>query len=121
MDIWRMPQRVLGLWVVIFLMVAPVDAKVVGSDCGHSVLSLSHALQSEVPDMGLRYGIFSATIDTGRSAAVLLPEPYSYVLASVGIASLLAMGSIFRKRKDPESLTTGNRRTGPHGQRLSSR
>ena len=122
MDIWRMPQRMLGLSIVIFLIAAPIDADIIARNCDHSVLSLSHALQGDAPNMGLRHGIFASTIDTGRSAAaVLLPEPYSYVLASVGIASLLAMGSIFRKRKDPESSNRDSRRTGHRGQSFSSR
>ena len=64
-----------------------------------SLLSIQYLLQEEGPVPGAPTPeTFSDRLPHIDIAAT--PEPYSYVLAAFGVFGILAMGSVFRKRKN---------------------
>ncbi|MDG2207427.1 MAG: hypothetical protein P8K78_05940 [Pirellulales bacterium] len=100
MEIWRGTRILPGAVVVFFFFSSACVAECNSGYKPYSILSVTHVLTRENPG-----DIAFASRDEKPGYAVAmqrpLPEPYSYVLASVGIASLLAMGGMYRVRKPP--------------------
>ena len=100
MEIWRGPRILPGAVMVMVLFLAARDAECASGYKAYSILSVSHALTYGQPSDAA----FASCEEASGHATEMqrpLPEPYSYVLASVGIASLLAMGGMYRVRKPP--------------------
>ena len=118
MEIWRVPWILPGVAFTFFFLSSVSKAECENVAKAHSILSVSYTLTHEQPDSGA-FVERDERHETQRPAPEMLrrlPEPYSYVLASVGIASLLAMGGVYRVRKPPMRPTRGSvrhRGTGP--------
>jgi len=114
MEIWRVSRILPGVVFILFCISSECEAEYGSLPKPYSILSVSYALRYEPPDSRA----FLLREETQRHALQKqrpLPEPYSYVLASVGIASLLAMGGVYRVRKPSVRPTRGvvrNRATG---------
>ena len=119
MEIWRVSRMLPGVVFICIFSSSDCEADYASNAKPHSILSVSYALKYESPDRRA----FVLRDEAPRIAAQIqrpLPEPYSYVLASVGIASLLAMGGVYRVRKPSARPTRGsvrNRVPGPRGNR----
>jgi len=98
--------RGLGLRVVVaFFIIAFlnssgwIEATAQPLDSAPGLLSIQYALQEEATILRVPATVMlSETLPQINIAST--PEPYSYVLAAFGVFGILAMGSVFRRRKN---------------------
>ena len=64
-----------------------------------SRLSSPFAASQDFADLSFSLAKFERETVLSGEAHITVPEPYSYVLATVSVLGVLAMGTLFRKRK----------------------
>ena len=64
-----------------------------------SRLSFPFAVSQDFADLSFSRAEFERQTVISGAAHIAVPEPYSYVLATFGVLGVLAMGTLFRKRK----------------------
>jgi hypothetical protein len=64
-----------------------------------SRLSSPFAATQDFADLSFSLAKFERETVISGAAHITVPEPYSYVLATVSVLGVLAMGTLFRKRK----------------------
>ncbi|MDG2408190.1 MAG: hypothetical protein P8M53_04180 [Pirellulales bacterium] len=97
---------VVALFIIAFINLSGwnlsgwMEANAQPLDGAPGLLSIQYALQEEATILRVPATVMlSETLPHTNIAST--PEPYSYVLAAFGVFGILAMGSVFRRRKNP--------------------
>ena len=91
---------VVTLFIIAFLNLSRgIEADAQALDGTPGLLSIQYALQEEAAVLRVPATVMlPETLPQINIAST--PEPYSYVLAAFGVFGILAMGSVFRRRKN---------------------
>ena len=113
-------RRPAGMLLVVMIWLAGVLARTNEAQAAElvqspSILSVQYAMT--VPAMTPRPIINIAPHTHQIRKVHLAPEPYSYLLATVGVLGILTMGTFFRRRKPP--LNRANSSRGPRAPRMA--
>ena len=109
--------RGLGLRVVVAIFIIAclnlsgwMEANAQPLDGAPGLLSIQYALQEDAAILRVPATVMlSETLPQINIAST--PEPYSYVLAAFGVFGILAMGSVFRRRKNLKKPSDKRTRT----------
>ena len=103
---YRSITRVAFIPLASLSIVSDVDSDTIGDRS--TMLSLQSAFVQQwiPPAASLEKNV---PLRTRSQPIVAAPEPYSFLLATVGVFGMLAMGTLFRKRiKSEQQITTTN-------------
>ncbi len=91
---------VVAFFIIAFLNLSGwMEATAQPLDGAPGLLSIQYALQEEAAILSVPATVMlSEKLPQINIAST--PEPYSYVLAAFGVFGILAMGSVFRRRKN---------------------
>ena len=91
---------VVAFFIIAFLNSSGwIEATAQPLDSAPGLLSIQYAVQEEATILRVPATVMlSETLPRINIAST--PEPYSYVLAAFGVFGILAMGSVFRRRKN---------------------